>query len=172
MVVKVVSGTPLAERLQGAVQSKLGEVGWSTGDDQSLSEYIILMLVNGKTQQQIADDLAVDLLGLEPQDPSVLEFTRWLFEQAEVTKKELSGGTAQPAVVSADMQTSTDKEMNTNTFEDVQDAEMSDAGDNVQDPAVYATPLPCAAFSNRFLLDRLAHDQCVMEPRKRGTNAC
>ena len=56
MAVEVALNTPLAEALGNVVQPKLTEVGWSTGglDDSALTEYIILMLVNGKTQEQIA----------------------------------------------------------------------------------------------------------------------
>ncbi|KAI5281544.1 hypothetical protein KEM52_003890 [Ascosphaera acerosa] len=78
--------TPLAQALTEAVQPKLVEVGWSTGggDEAALAEYVVLMLVNGKTQEQIAAELANDLLGLGPDDTEAVEFARWLFEQVDV----------------------------------------------------------------------------------------
>lgn len=84
--------------LNAAIQPKLAEVGWSTGgaDDSALAEYIILMLANGKTQEQIAAELSGDLLNLGPDDPGATEFSRWLFEVAEGLVRQQNGG-AQPA---------------------------------------------------------------------------
>ncbi len=85
MSVEVSLETPLAEALNAAIQPKLVEVGWTTGgvDDSALSEYIILMLVNGKTQDQIAAELSGDLLNLGPDDPGARDFSQWLFQQVE-----------------------------------------------------------------------------------------
>lgn len=93
MPAAVVLGTPLADALQNVVQSKLAEVGWSTGglDDSALAEYIMLMMVNGKTQEEIALELSNDLLGLAPEDNGAVEFTKWLFQQVDL----LSGAAAQ-----------------------------------------------------------------------------
>jgi hypothetical protein len=93
MPVEVALGTPLANKLNTAIQPKLVEVGWVTGggDESALAEYIILMLVNGKTQEQISRELSGDLLGLPPDDPGSLAFTKWLFEQVEAFNKELNG---------------------------------------------------------------------------------
>ena len=97
MAVQVAVNTPLAEALGGAVQSKLVEMGWTAegSDDASLSEYIILMLVNGKSQEQIATELSTDLLDLGPDDPGAGDFSRWLFEQVELLNAQLNGGTPQ-----------------------------------------------------------------------------
>ena len=86
MAVSVQANTPLADQLSNIVQPKLVEVGWSTGDsdDSALAEYIILMLVNGKTQEQIATELSNDLLSLGPEDSGATDFARWLFEQVNV----------------------------------------------------------------------------------------
>jgi hypothetical protein len=94
MPVEISLNTPLADALNAAIPPKLLEVGWGTGgaDDSALSEYIILMLVNGKTQEQIAADLANDLLNLAPDDPGVLDFARWLFEQIDVLNAQMNGG--------------------------------------------------------------------------------
>ena len=94
MSVEVVLDSPLAQALNSAIQPKLVEVGWSTGgaDDSALSEYIILMLVNGKTQDQIAAELSGDLLNLGPDDPGARDFSQWLFQQVDVLNSQQSGG--------------------------------------------------------------------------------
>ncbi|KAI5463041.1 hypothetical protein BGZ63DRAFT_380365 [Mariannaea sp. PMI_226] len=94
MAVEVNLDTPLAEAITAAIQPKLLEVGWGTGgaDDSALAEYIVLMIVNGKTQEQIASELSGDLLGLGPDDPSTLEFSKWLFEQIDALNTQLNGG--------------------------------------------------------------------------------
>ena len=93
MAVEVVLNTPLAEALGNVVQPKLSEVGWSTGglDDSALGEYIILMLVNGKTQEQIAAELSNDLLNLGPDDTGAVDFSKWLFEQVDNLNAQLNG---------------------------------------------------------------------------------
>ncbi|KAK4697796.1 nuclear polyadenylated RNA-binding protein NAB2, partial [Lecanoromycetidae sp. Uapishka_2] len=93
MSVEVSLNTPLADALSNVVQPKLSEVGWSTGgtDDSALGEYIILMLVNGKTQEQIAAELSNDLLNLQPDDTGATDFTRWLFEQVDILNSQLNG---------------------------------------------------------------------------------
>lgn len=93
MSVEVIMESPLAHALNTAIQPKLLEVGWSTGggDESALSEYIILMLVNGKTQDQIATELSGDLLNLGPDDPGARDFSKWLFEQVDVLNSQLSG---------------------------------------------------------------------------------
>ncbi|KAI0007486.1 hypothetical protein F4779DRAFT_629129 [Xylariaceae sp. FL0662B] len=97
MAVEVAMNTPLADALNMAIQPKLVEVGWATGgaDDSALSEYIILMLVNGKTQDQIAAELAGDLLSLGPDDPGAQEFAKWLFNEIESLNARLNGPSAQ-----------------------------------------------------------------------------
>ncbi|EQK99044.1 nuclear polyadenylated RNA-binding protein Nab2 [Ophiocordyceps sinensis CO18] len=117
MPVEIVLNTPLADALSTAIQFKLVEVGWGGGggDDAALAEYIILMLVNCKTKEQITAELAGELLGLALDDPIVIDFSRWLFEQIEVlgtqmTSDQSAGGDAtvdpsHDAAVSGDMDT-------------------------------------------------------------------
>ncbi|KAI1465718.1 uncharacterized protein F4812DRAFT_437302 [Daldinia caldariorum] len=97
MSIEVAMNTPLADALNQAIQPKLVEVGWASGgaDDSALSEYIILMLVNGKTQDQIAAELAGDLLSLGPDDPGARDFAKWLFDQIESLNAQLNGAPAQ-----------------------------------------------------------------------------
>ncbi|KAG9538253.1 nuclear polyadenylated RNA-binding protein Nab2, partial [Aureobasidium melanogenum] len=137
MSVEVATGTPLAEALHNAVQPKLAEVGWSTGaaDDSALAEYIILMLVNGKTQSQIASELSNDLLGLGPDDPSTNEFATWLFDQVHTLNAQLNGGqdaqmdSTQPAVAPA-----------VNQDNSSQDQTMGDGGDSIPEGAIPTGP--------------------------------
>ena len=92
MTVEVALDTPLADALTNVVQPKLAEVGWNTGlDDSALGEYIILMLVNGKTQDQIAAELSNDLLSLPPEDSGATDFSRWLFEQVDLLNQQMNG---------------------------------------------------------------------------------
>ena len=91
MPATVSPGTPLATALSSAVQPKLVEMGWSPGgEDSALTEYVILMLANGKTQGQIADELSNDLLNLGEGDTQALDFSKWLFEQVETLNNNLN----------------------------------------------------------------------------------
>lgn len=85
MAVEIAVGTPLAEALNSAVHTKLLEVGWGSEDDTSLAEFIVLMLVNGKTEDQIASELASDIL---PEGEGTQEFARWLFEQVRALQNQ------------------------------------------------------------------------------------
>lgn len=87
--------TPLAETLSSAVHAKIVEEGWTQEDDTSLAEYIVLMLANGKTQDQIASELAGELL----QDAKgTTEFAQWLFDQVHALSSGATG--ANPAETS------------------------------------------------------------------------
>lgn len=96
MSIEISLNTPLADALTSVIQPKLMEVGWAhSNDDAALSEYVILMLVNGKTQDQIASELAGDLLNLGPDDPTARDFTHWLFDQINTLQLQLNGGAVQ-----------------------------------------------------------------------------
>ena len=109
MAVEVALNTPLADALNSAIQPKLVEVGWASpgADDSALAEYIILMLVNGKTQDQIASELSGDLLSLGPDDPGAQEFARWLFEQINILSSQLNGAAQQNAPIAEPTQDTT-----------------------------------------------------------------
>lgn len=95
MSVEISLETPLANALNAAIQPKLMEAGWASGsDDSALTEYIVLMLVNGKTQDEIASELAGELLNLPPDDPGAHDFARWLFEQINILNAQLNPGQA------------------------------------------------------------------------------
>lgn len=136
MTTAVAVGTPLAEALGNVIQPKLVEMGWSSegGDDSALTEYVILMLVNGKSQEQIAGELSNDLLGLDEGDTQALDFSRWLFDQVEIVKRQINGEDVQapnePATAQAipsftDMETAT---VGAGGQDGEQDAEMGDSG--------------------------------------------
>ncbi|KUI53979.1 Nuclear polyadenylated RNA-binding protein NAB2 [Cytospora mali] len=97
MPVAVELNTPLADALNSAIQPKLEEYGWATGgaDDAALTEYIILMLVNGKTQEEVTGELSADLLGLDPNDPGLLEFSTWLFATIDILAAQFGATNAQ-----------------------------------------------------------------------------
>lgn len=131
MTTAVAVGTPLAEALGNVIQPKLVEMGWSSdgGDDSALTEYVILMLVNGKTQEQIAGELSNDLLGLGEGDTQALDFSRWLFEQVDTLNQQINGVGAAPSNESAQAFPAAEHEMGgqqPSGFD--QNMDMSDAG--------------------------------------------
>jgi nuclear polyadenylated RNA-binding protein NAB2 len=83
--------TPIAEALSNSIHGRLVQEAWTQDDDTALAEYIVLMLANGKTQSQVASELAGELL---PDAQGTDEFSKWLFDQVNI----LSGndGPAEP----------------------------------------------------------------------------
>ncbi|KAK5119434.1 hypothetical protein LTR85_007534 [Meristemomyces frigidus] len=82
--VQVEAGSALAQTIQSAAQAKLMEAGWAAEEnDTTLSEYVTMMLVNGKDFQGVQSELGGELLGVGEDDPGVADFTRWLFEHAQ-----------------------------------------------------------------------------------------
>ena len=143
MAVEVSLNTPLAEALSNVVQPKLSEVGWSTGglDDSALGEYIILMLVNGKTQEQIAAELSNDLLNLGPDDSGATDFAKWLFDQVDMLNTQINGdsvsstqpaqaGQVIPAYHTEERHSRSDVSQGENST--APDADMSEAMDDIQ----------------------------------------
>jgi nuclear polyadenylated RNA-binding protein NAB2 len=146
MSVEVSLETPLAEALHAAIQPKLVEVGWSTGgaDDSALSEYIILMLVNGKTQDQIAAELSGDLLNLGPDDPGARDFAQWLFQQVDYLSRVEQGST--PITSEAVTQSA--------PVASGQDAEMGDIAESAESN-VYVTSSPFSSQISRQFHQRV-----------------
>ena len=91
MAVEVSLNSPLANNLQAAIQSKLIEAGFVAGDDPSLAEYVVLMVVNGKDQEQITQELSTDILDVPAGDGRVEDFSRWIFQQAEELYRQEQG---------------------------------------------------------------------------------
>ncbi|MCJ1250446.1 hypothetical protein MMC30_007674 [Trapelia coarctata] len=156
MSVSLELNTPLADALSNVVQPKLVEVGWSTGglDDSALAEYIILMLVNGKTQEQIAAELSNDLLSLPPDDSGALDFARWLWDQVETLNQQLNGNIlpqngpvaqhsqaqAIPSFTGPENGGSSRRGSKQSGVSGAQDTEMSDAMDGVQNGSIPTGP--------------------------------
>jgi nuclear polyadenylated RNA-binding protein NAB2 len=136
--------TPLAETLSHLVQNKITEIGWGQEDDTSLAEYIVLMLANGKTQDQIASELAGDLL----QDgEGIPEFAQWLFEQVAALRnggQPASGDFTQPQLESTaqSIPSFPDQESARNTVGDPGSGEM---------PAAYDADMGDAAPDNAYV---------------------
>lgn len=131
MLPTITQDSQLATAIANVVRPKLVEIGWSTDDGQesALIEYIVLMLVNGRTQEQLATELSNDFLGLEEGDTQALEFSNWLFGQVETLDQQINGVPAanNPAsehVLSANAQDFTPQGNG-------MDSEMGDAGDSM-----------------------------------------
>lgn len=151
MTVEVSLNTPLADALSDVVQPKLSEMGWSTGglDDSALGEYIILMLVNGKSQEQIAAELSNDLLNLEPENSGATDFSRWLFGQVEILNSQLNGSVTsnQPAEATQAQNPTSHPESGKFSQQNTKqsdggggsDADMTDSMEGVQNGAMCAT---------------------------------
>jgi hypothetical protein len=99
MSVEVVLGTPLADALNMAIQGKIAELGWAGPgtEGSAMSEYFLLMLANGKTESEIAAEIAGDLLSLGPDDQTAPAFANWLFQQIGVLGAQLGPEPAQSA---------------------------------------------------------------------------
>jgi hypothetical protein len=97
MSVEVALGTPLAEALNMAIQGKIAELGWAGPgtEGSAMSEYFLLMLANGKTESEIAAEIAGDLLQLGPDDETAPGFAHWLFEQVGALSAQLGSAPAQ-----------------------------------------------------------------------------
>lgn len=135
--------TPLAEALSDVVQPKLAEVGWSTGhDDSALGEYIILMLVNGKTQEQIAAELSNDLLNLPPEDTGATDFAKWLFEQVDILNSQLNGVPQPQTQQNQTTPSYQDERQNSRGQLNDGDTEMEETLDGAQNGAMCVFPSP------------------------------
>lgn len=130
MPATVAAESPLAEALANVVQPKMVEMGWSSdsSEDSALTEYVILMLVNGKTQEQIAEELSNDLLNLGEGDTQAIDFSRWLFEQVELLNNSINGVASAPdAAPAAGQPLPTSNNQNISGAQDQQDATMGEA---------------------------------------------
>lgn len=125
---------PLAQAIQRAVQPKLIENGWVADDgDTELSEYITLMITNGKTQQQVVSEVGTELLGVGEDDPAVAELARWLFQQVPVLTTQINGGGQQSGTQSMDTsgqdaQIQSSQNGTPQPIPTAQDSQMDDAG--------------------------------------------
>ncbi|USW56213.1 Putative nuclear polyadenylated RNA-binding protein Nab2/ZC3H14 [Septoria linicola] len=78
------AGSDHAQQLQSAIQPKLMENGWVTDEnDMTLAEYVTMMIVNGKDAQAVQAELGNDLLAIGDDNPEVIGFTKWLYDQVQ-----------------------------------------------------------------------------------------
>lgn len=132
----ITQDSPLAAAVATVIQPKLLEMGWSTDDGQesALIEYIVLMLINGKSQEQLANELSNDFLGLDEGDTQALEFSNWLFGQVQMLNQQINGGPELGSNgVAAGQQDTPAAGLNPEAagFQMNGDSEMGDAGDSV-----------------------------------------
>lgn len=121
----VEAGSALAQQIQALVQPKLMENSWVAEEtDTTLAEYVTMMIVNGKDLQGVQSELGSDLLGLDDDDQSVIDFAQWLFEQV----RSLSQPQVQPAQQQEQPQ----------PIPTLQDANMEDTPASADAPYVYS----------------------------------
>lgn len=136
----VVLSSSMSEILGQRIQPKLVEIGWSiSGEDNSpLSEYICLMIQNGKSREQIAEELSGDLLGLAPGDSTALEFANWLFEQVDTLNGKAQGNGNQQEAATQEPAASSEEPQGIDSAMDHDMAEVAD-GESGQN-GVYVYP--------------------------------
>ncbi|KAL8762378.1 MAG: hypothetical protein Q9184_001592 [Pyrenodesmia sp. 2 TL-2023] len=165
MSIEVSLNTSLADALSNVVQPKLTEIGWNTGglDDSALGEYIILMLVNGKTQDQIAAELSNDLLSLGPEDTGATDFAQWLFEQVHTLNAQIQGSSAPQTQQSSQGQANSENQVHGDDrqpeISGTPDADMGEAMDDVQDGSIPTGPKSMRSGSrtgNKRLIGQLS----------------
>lgn len=80
---------PQAEALNSAIQAKMIEVGLAQSTDAAgFSEYILLMLKSGNSQEEVTQELCSEFLNLPPGDPTTTQFVAWIFEQAQILSNQ------------------------------------------------------------------------------------
>lgn len=97
-MIKVLNESPLAMALNQAIQLKLGELGWASGDsDTALAEFIVLLLVDQKEPDQVLEEITGGIIPVGPEDPSAKQFVEWLFDQIEVIHAQIGDDGAEGA---------------------------------------------------------------------------
>lgn len=128
----VEAGSGLAAQIQSAVQPKLMENGWVVEEnDTTLSEYVTMMVVNGKDLQGVMSELGGDLLGVGEDDAAVGEFARWLFQYAQSLQAPQQQQ-AQPQ----------QQQQGAQPVQTVQDAQMEDSANGGDAPYVKTRSYP------------------------------
>lgn len=116
-------GSNLQAQIQALVQPKLVENSWVDDEnDTTLSEYVTMMIVNGKDLKGVQSELGGDLLGVGEDDPAVGAFAQWLFD----TVRQLS----------APQQQEQPQEQQPQPIPTVQDAQMEDTSASADTPYV------------------------------------
>ena len=94
MAVQITSDSPLYQVIYPQVQSKVAEYEWSNADDTSLTDFILLNLANGKTQDELSKEIE-DLLDESDYDKLPI-FTGWLFGQIQAASGQSAHSAADP----------------------------------------------------------------------------
>lgn len=80
-------GTEQGQLLQSSIKSELSRRHWSDGDDDEvMAEYILVMLANNKTSDQIAtelEELVGEGSGGDASEGSVRGFVGWLWQERD-----------------------------------------------------------------------------------------
>ena len=166
MAAQVVANTTGATMLQSAVQTRLVELGWSTdgADDNSLAEYVVLMLQNGKTPQQVGAEMSSDM-GMD--EAAASDFGHWLSEQIQL----IGGQPAEDPQSAGTIQHRTGTPQEDAHSSGMVDADMNDAADSVDQAD---TSMCVSPYSQEILTDmnsptgpRSMRDQRSNTPRGR-----
>lgn len=129
----------LQAAIQAALQPKLMENAWTADEnDTTLAEYVTMMIVNGKDQEGVKQELSSDLLGCPEDDPLVAEFAVWLFDTVNRLHAE------HQAAENPDQQQQQGGEQ-TQSIPTVQDSQMEDTSG----PAPYVHPFCSSHISKK-----------------------
>ncbi|KAK4497640.1 hypothetical protein PRZ48_010293 [Zasmidium cellare] len=129
---QVDADSELQAKIQAAVQPKLVENGWvDEENDNTLSEYVTMMIVNGKDLKGVQAELGGDLLGVGEDDPGVGAFAQWLFE----TVRQLAAPQQQQQQ-SGQSGAQEQNQQQTQPIPTVQDAQMEDSAAPADAPYV------------------------------------
>ncbi|KAK9460073.1 uncharacterized protein V1516DRAFT_678845 [Lipomyces oligophaga] len=115
----LVTGSVMAEELQAIIGERLRREGFAEDESPFVSEFIIVMISNGKNSDQIRSELA-DLLG---PDRFAQDFPTWLFVQLDILKSKsgvVSSGNEAPSTASSTvaLEDSTTDSSQISAFED------------------------------------------------------
>ncbi|KAK5129341.1 hypothetical protein LTR08_003571 [Meristemomyces frigidus] len=151
---QVEAGSAVAQGIQVAAQAKLMAAGWAAEEnDTTLSEYVTMMLVNGKDVGGVQAELGGDLLGVGEDDPAVADFTAWLFQHAQALSGQGASAPQQGPGVSGMAATPPAKE-ELQQIQSVVDEQMGDAAP-AADGVYVAPPL----IPNPLLADAAVYTQ-------------
>lgn len=100
MATDISPDSPEGSALKAIILPKLIALGWSSGmQDETLAEYILLLLQNGISKEQLTSDLSTDMVETDDQNSpeKCAEFTDWLFDQVANVRAGLDVGQAADA---------------------------------------------------------------------------
>ncbi|KAI9722816.1 MAG: hypothetical protein M1828_004382 [Chrysothrix sp. TS-e1954] len=108
MATDIAAGSKQEAALQNALQARLIEAEFISGDDSTIADYIVLMIANGKNQSEIQAEVA-DTLDVSAEDQRTTELVAWLFQQVRLLQgqssseqNDVQGATGQPQQTSGE----------------------------------------------------------------------